>query len=120
MATLVWVGPALLGVGLAVLLLGVGLATVLLGVGLAAVLLGVSPGAGAAAGGAGKLVAMAGEIIEWRPPGGLTSLPAIVERQARPGCSSMGGPILFPLYVWRVVVTQAIYTYIIYISIPSL
>jgi len=31
-----------------------------------------------------------------------------------------GGPILFPLYVWCVVVTQAIYTYIIYISIPSL
>ena len=30
------------------------------------------------------------------------------------------GPILFPLYVWCVVVTQAIYTYIIYISIPSL
>ena len=86
LATLVWVGPALLGVGLAVLLLGVGLATVLLGVGLAAVLLGVSPGAGAAAGGAGKLVAMTDEIVEWRPPGGLTSLPAIVERQARPGC----------------------------------
>ena len=81
----VWIGPALLGVGLAVLLLGVGLAAVLLGVGLA-VLLGVSPGAGAAAGGAGKLVAMTDEIVEWRPPGGLSSLPAIVERQARPGC----------------------------------
>ena len=55
--------------------------------------------------------------IAWRA---VCSLDRGCVRLSRGQASGKGGPILFPLYVWCVVVTQAIYTYIIYISIPSL